>query len=390
MSRRVLSAILALGFLVAPFELAAADADEASRLRATMHQVFEALSKLLPVSLDDTLFQSPAEKPKIEAWLTTLAAAAGDVERHTGARDPGFGQISRSLTRDVAEIRQRYALGRYAEAQFYVSQLTENCVACHSRLPKARDFPIAQKLTSDPGVQALEPRERARLFVATRQFDAALALWEARFADASIRPAELDLDGEILSYLVVCIRVQRDFARPRAALEKLASRPDVPRYLAMDLRAWVAQLGELAASAKAEPTLAIARAQLERGRALSEFPADRVGLVYDLSASSLLHRTIARHQASKAELAEAYYLLGAIDARLDQGSWVSETEQHLESSIRTDPSGPFADKAYAVLEEYTVLAYGGASGENVPADVEARLGELRKLVDSSKPGSTKP
>ena len=390
MSLRVCSVLLAFGIFVAPLELAAADATEADRLRETMQQVFEAISKLLPVSLDDARFQAAAEKPKIEAWLSTLAAAAGDVERHTGSRDPGFGQISRALARDVAEIRQRYALGRYAEAQFYVSQLTENCVACHARLPKARDFPIAQKLTSDPGVQALEPRERARLFVATRQFDQALALWEARFADASISPAELDLDGEILSYLVVCIRVQRDFARPRAGLEKLASRPDVPRYLAMDLSAWIAQLGELAGGAKAEPTLAIARAQLERGRALSEFPADRAALVYDLSASSELHRLIARHASSKAELAEAYYLLGAIDARLDQGSWVSETEQHLESSIRTDPGGRFADKAYATLEEYTVLAYGGASGSTVPPDVEARLDELRKLVDSSRPGKAKP
>jgi hypothetical protein len=352
MSTRVFATVLALGISLAPLGLAAADADEANRLRETMHQVFEALSQLLPASLDDERFQAPAERPKIDAWLTTLAAAAGDVERHTGARDPGFGQISRSLTRDVAEIRQRYALGRYAEAQFYVSQLTENCVACHSRLPKARDFPIAQKLTSDPGVQALEPRERARLLVATRQFDPALALWEARFGDASIPPAELDLDGSSTSSSAsacsaTCAGARR-FEAGRA--------PDMPRY-PRGLRAWIAQLAELAGSAKTEPTLAAARARLERGHALSEFPADRVALVYDLSASSDLHRLIARHPSSKAELAEAYYLLGAIDARLDQGSWVSETEQHLESSIRTDPGGRFADKAYAELEEYTVLPW---------------------------------
>ncbi len=389
MSVRTLAAVLALA-VSAPVALAAADADETARLRETMHQVFEAISQLLPVSLDDARFESAAEKPKIEGWLKTLAAAAGDVEQHTGARDPGFGQISRSLTRDIAEIRQRYALGRYPEAQFYISQLTENCVACHSRLPKARDFPLAQKLTDQPGLKALEPRERARLFVATRQFDAALALWEERMADPKVQPAELDLDGELISYMVVSVRVQRDYARPKAALEKLEARPDMPRYLKMDLQAWIRELGELAGSAKAEPTLALAREQFAKGRAMSLFPADRASLVYDLSASSLLHRLVARHQSSKAELGEAYYLLGAIDARLEQGTWVSETEQHLESSIRTDPGGPFADKAYAELEEYTVLAYGGASGESVPPDVEARLAELRKLVDSSKPGRAKP
>ncbi len=392
MSRCVASLILALGIAVAPGAFAAADADaqEANRLRESMQQVFEALAQLLPASLDDDRFASPAERPRIEAWLATLAAASSDIERHTGARDPGFGQISRSLNRDVAEIRQRYALGRTVEAQFYVSQLTENCVACHSRLPKARDFPLAQKLTNDAVVKTLEPRQLARLYVATRQFDPALALWEKRFADPSLKPAELDLDGEVLSYLIVSIRVQRDFARARSTLQKLATRPDMPRYLATDVRAWIAQLAEVEASPKDDATLANARAQLEKGRALSEFPADRAALVYDLSASSDLHRLVARHPTSRAELAEAYYLLGAIEARLEQGSWVSETEQHLESSIRTDPGGPFAEKAYVVLEQYTVLAFGGASGATVPADVEQRLDELRKLVDSSQAGKAGP
>lgn len=392
MSMRIASLLLALAISAPSFALAApaADADEAARLRATMAQVFEALSQLLPMSLDDERFAAPASRPQIEAWLSMLAAASSDVERHTGARDPGFGQISRSLSRDVAEIRQRFALGRMVEAQFYVSQLTENCVACHSRLPKARDFPLAQKLTADPAVKALEPRARARLYVATRQFDPALALWESRFADPTLAPAELDLDGELLSYLVVCIRVQRDFARARDTLSKLAQRPDMPRYLESDVRAWIAQLGEVAGSGTAEPTLAGARALLERGRALSEFPADRAALVYDLSASSDLHRLVARHSSSRAELAEAYYLLGAIEARLEQGSWVSETEQHLESSIRTDPGGPFAEKAYVVLEQYTVLAFGGASGATVPPDVERRLEELRQLVDTSQPKKARP
>jgi hypothetical protein len=389
MAYRLLAIVLTL-CLTASLAEAAADTSEVARLRATMNEVFEALAQLLPLSLDDERFASAAEKPKIEASLRTLAAAAGDIEAHTGARDTGFGQISRSLSRDIAEIQMRYAIGHYPEAQFYVSQLTENCVACHSRLPKARDFPLARKLTDQPGLKALEPRERARLLVATRQFDAALALWEARMADPSVPPAELDLDGELLSYMVVAIRVQRDYARPRRALEAFTRRPDVPRYLAMDLQAWIAQLGELAPTAEAEPTLARAREQFTRGRALSVYPADRIALAYDLSASSILHRLIVKQKSGKAELAEAYYLLGAIDARLEQGAWVSETEQHLESAIRTDPHGPLADKAYAELEEYTVFAYGGASGETVPPDVAARLEELRKLVDSNEPGRFQP
>ena len=59
---------------------------------------------------------------------------------------------------------------------------------------------------------------------------------------------------------------------------------------------------------------------------------------------------------------------------------MSETEQDLETSIRIDPSGPFAETAYALLEEYTFEAFGGSEGVEVPPDVEARLRELRGLV----------
>jgi len=359
---------------------------ETAELRETMHKVFDAISQLLPASLDDARFASEKERPKIQAWLQTLGQAASQVERHTGQRDAGFGEISHSLARDVAETRRRFERGRYLEAQFYISELTSNCVACHSRLPKARDFPLAKKLTDRPEVQALEPEARARLLVATRQFDSALGLYESRLADRAVRPADLDLDGELLTYLIVCLRVQRDFARPRAALAKFADRADVPRYLKRDVRAWLAQLDELAAAPSAAPSLARAKELVAKGATLSEFPADRVSLVYDLAASSELMRLVAMRQAEREELAEAYFRLGAIAARVERGAWVSEIEQDLETSIRLAPGGPYAETAYATLEEYTVEAFGGTEGADVPDDVQARLRQLRALMDGARAG----
>ena len=54
-------------------------------------------------------------------------------------------------------------------------------------------------------------------------------------------------------------------------------------------------------------------------------------------------------------VAEAYYLLGVIEARSVDSWWVPQTELHLEAAIRTDPHGPYAEKAYAMLEEYVVM-----------------------------------
>jgi hypothetical protein len=83
-------------------------------------------------------------------------------------------------------------------------------------------------------------------------------------------------------------------------------------------------------------------------------------------------------------LAETYFMLGEITARVDRFAGVSETAQDLESSIRLDPGGPFAESAYAVLEEYTLRAYGDLARAELPSDMASRLRELRELMQQSQ------
>ena len=91
--------------------------------------------------------------------------------------------LSRSFADDVREIRARWAAGHLEEARYYVVELTQNCVACHARVPAAREFPLADDLLAREEVADLPPRERAALQVAVRRFDAALSTWEGLFAD---------------------------------------------------------------------------------------------------------------------------------------------------------------------------------------------------------------
>ena len=85
----------------------------------------------------------------------------------------------------------------------------------------------------------------------------------------------------------------------------------------------------------------------------------------------------------RSDTSQAYYWLGVVEARSLDGFWVNLSERHLESAIRADPKGPFAKKAYARLEETQFLGYGGASGNDLPADVVTNLRELRELIQSN-------
>jgi hypothetical protein len=103
-------------------------------------------------------------------------------------------------------------------------------------------------------------------------------------------------------------------------------------------------------------------------------------LIYDLAASSELYRLLDRQPEPGPDLAEAYFLLGAIEMRIADSSWVPRAEFQLETAVRLAPGGPFAEPAYELLEEYAVSNYGGTEQEWVPEDVRKRLSELQELL----------
>jgi hypothetical protein len=192
--------------------------------RPTMHQVFEALTILLPLSLDEQAFAAPERQEQIAREIGRLTGAVHALEQHGERRDMTFLALSRNLAADVEELSHRYRWGRLEEARFFVLEATRNCVACHARLPGVRDFPLGDRLLAGIDMSDRSVHELGQLFVATRQFDRALDAWEALFRDTRHTPAELEVGGYLLDYLTVAIRVKREPERAAATLRTLSKR----------------------------------------------------------------------------------------------------------------------------------------------------------------------
>ncbi len=346
-----------------------------------MHRVFEALSRLLPISFDETAFNDSARRGEIEQWLDVLASASEDLNEHGHKRDAGFRNLSRSLASDTSEIRYRFEIGRFDEARYFLIESTKNCIACHSRLPSTRDFPLADQFIEKVDMQEMSAHEQAQIFVATRQFERALTTWEVQFRDKSTPPVTFDISGSLLDYLAIALRVVQDPKRARVALEELVSRDDLPRYLSRHATTWIADLKRHETTATATPSIALGREYLGLRDRSGEIMFGREHLVSDLLASSILLRFIDSSKGSKAAVAEAFYLLGIAGIRSVDGYWLPQAEYHLEASIRSDSKGPHAQSAYALLEESLLLGYGGSSGLHMPVDIWTNLQELRRMVD---------
>jgi hypothetical protein len=358
---------------------AAGAAEDAAATRARMGELVEALRVALPLSLRPAEFAAPENRARLEQALVKLRDGATALSDHARGKDVGFVHLASALARDTHEVQHRFATGRLEAARFLLGELADDCVNCHARLPYGGDSKLGKSLWQAVDAKSLTTDERLRLQVATRQFGPALESYEALFA--KLPPAQLDLGGYVADYLAIQIRVRDDLPRARQQLEAWRKRGDLPAYLDELVGAWVDALGRYAAPTPRGQEVARAKQVLADAQTVRRFPADRAGLVHDLVASGLLHRAVTAAGTPGPETAEAYYLLGVTELRIASSSWLTEPEAYLEAAIRAAPGSATARRAYAVLEESTLLGYTGSAGEGeLPPEVAVWLQELRQLA----------
>ena len=352
-------------------------------LQTTMHAFFQALTSVFPWSLDAQQFQAPEHRQRIEAGLQALAQHAEHLDTHGQDVPQSFGFLRRSLARSAHDAAERYARGEYPQARFVIQSLTENCFACHSRLPNLQPFDLGKHFLAATNLASLSVPQQVKLEVATRQFDTAVNTCEALLRTPDIPVADMWLMGIFEDYLKLIIRVRNDFPRAITVLTHFLDRSDVPAVLRDQLQSWINALTELQSHGPVDDALSRARTLIEIGQRRNRFPADQQGFVHFVVASSLLHRWLITPPTDTRALAEAYYWLGIAEASISRTSGLSEAPFFLETAIRLEPTSPIASQAYDVLNIYILTKYTGSLGTRVPSEVQEHLDELRRLRGGS-------
>jgi hypothetical protein len=383
-SYRPIACIVTFCLALAPHGRAA-DAPPDPATRAAMHEIFAALSEILPRCLSTQRFESPAEREAVRAGLAKIAVNADALAKHAEAANEDVASRGRALAEDARHAEARFASGHFVDARFVALHLTDACVGCHSRLPADKDAPFAAKLIDDAQLKDLSPAERARLAIATRQFDKALTLYESVLTSPPTPSGEAVRTPDLTEYLIVAVRVKRDPRRAAKLLEKLQKRADTPPDVRREIGPWLVTLEAEGKAASAPPSLARARALDESGKRVRAYPYSRAGLIDDLLASSVLHRLIEDPALSPADRAEAYYLLGVTDAQVRSSPWLSDSAWYLASAIRTAPHSATAKRAFDAYEDMTILEWSGSAGTNLPNDVVNELDRLRVLAGPATP-----
>jgi len=347
------------------------------QIRRTMGGIFDAMRVLLPLSLEAEGFEDPQNQSRVAEALEILDRHSSALSQHGASRDAAFAHLSRSLSINVRDLRLRYGAGHRREARYLVQTLTETCVACHSRLP-ATSAPRSEAFVRDIAASELPLEQRAKLAYATRQFEAALGLYEEMLSSQQLSATEIDMGSHLDDYLELVIRVQRDPERARAALKRFSQRDDLSSALAQEVRSWLAGLARIASKPRPEDRLAAARALVN---ASEKNVDERIRLVEHLEASGLLHRML-EGTLEHNQRAEAYYLLGVIEMRIGRAYWLSQAEAYLETAIRLAPGERVARDAYERLHTYVLAGFTDSGGEYAPPDLKEKLDLLRQIAET--------
>lgn len=350
--------------------------------REVMHRVFDAIAYLLPLSVRDAERATSWDRELIDDKLKVLQQASDELVANAQGKDAEFRLLARSFDETTRDITNSFRETWPSYAYFSLMELTQHCVACHSRLPSAAQAVFGQRLMARIDTADFDPSELAQLHVATRQFDAAEGVLERKLLSPKEDAIDLDNAGVLLDYLNIVLVVRQDAKRASALLTRFADRPDAPRYLRERLATWQQNLKTLAPVLTAEPSLAAAHELFTQADGMTRAPRGRERAIHDLVAASQLQRYIAQHpDASGNEIADAYYMLGIIALRTIEPKYsVPEMELLFASSIRAAPQGPHARESYNLLEEFGYwrdlhLARAGDASTIID------MNELRTLLD---------
>lgn len=353
-----------------------------------MQDMAESVKRLSPFVFSRSGFTAQKNKKAITQLISSFHKQAAYLPTHVGeemlGKDPIVRYSVAKLKDDTAHALHAFKEGHHEYARGVLRSSLGTCFNCHTTQQFGPEFG-GEKPWLISSLQ-LSPTEQADYYVATRQYDRAIAVLETVLtSESDFYENPYEQSGALRKYLAIEVRVRKEPKRAAKTIERFLEQKTVPYYLAQDARSWLEALvswsNEKNTAGRALETQA--KILIQKARKATNSLSDQSGLVEYLRASTLLHEATQQTKIPK-KLAELYLLLGrTYDVLVDLGVW-DLPEIYYLGCIQTLPNSPTAEVCYRYLERAVVAGYSGSAGIMVPADERERLKELRKQAFRKK------
>lgn len=338
-----------------------------SSTKSIMDSIFSDIQELLPLSLNDSGFADPRNKADIESRLSHLASNADTLQNHAGQKSATFKHLAKSLSEDARKANEQFGLKHFGSAAFLITNMTNTCTSCHSRIPSLKDAPKPGDFLKKIDVEHLGIAEKVRILMVSRQFDTALDEIEKFFATSNDALAGAYHSGLLIDYLTLTLRVRPDINRAIKNIKILVDKNKEPLGLSSDLSEVFSSLDQISHLDLPKDLMAAGRMVIEKAKKDEQ---DSGMLPFLLVSSRYFNTFLESNPTNDLELAEVYYYLGLTASRSNASFWTSESQAMWEYSIEKAPASKWAKLSLDRLCDQITWEYSGSMGVDIPEDVE--------------------
>jgi hypothetical protein len=359
--------ILAIASLTLPIALSGAE-----EVQSSMQKLLQPFRTLQPYLADEDKFTDSDNADKIEAQIKALRANFHTIETIPSRykSQPGFLDNAKNVAELLDDADRRFAEGKTEYAWWRLQRLPTDCFSCHATYKVSSQYSNAAMVD-----ESLNPLERARFLLATRQFVEAKTTLVKVLHDPSYRMYD---DQVLRSLLLVETRISKDPKESIALFQDILTTTQLPTDDSDTVKRWIKGLESWS---KAKPVPEAAR--LATGEKLIrlgatrgiEFQQDDVAL---LRGTALVHEGLESGKLTEAQRRKAIYLLGFAYNHLSQFFTEGWGELYLEKCIEEFPNTQEAKWAYNIYSDKVMDDFTGSGGSNIPDEVKLHLEDLRK------------
>ncbi len=358
-------------------------AEELKDWQGKMHVLSDSLSRLLPLTSSQRVFNDPKNDSLIKQEAATIRKMAHAVESTSvkPTQDPGMTYMAEKFAGNMDEAIRQLEAGNRSNARRLLQQGTAHCINCHTRTDTGRSEMQLSQMANLNGLNGLEQMD---FFIAVRDFDKALNKFDqlVNSPDAQIlHPGEMEIAAE--KALAIAIRVKRNPALASELVSRIIDARWAPVYLRLNASVWKKTIEawrkqpQQKLSEKGQ--LDLAKLNMSQGWKLNaSSPLWQAGLVHFLRASTILSDLLAQPSTSVLYGEALYYAGLAAESLRNINLWTLQ-DGYYEACIRHAPRTALAKKCYLRFEALQYSSFATDEPSLLPKDVSDKLIQLRNL-----------
>ncbi len=353
---------------------------EEKRSWKTQMQLLEkTLTELYPLAYDARKFNASENEEFILKNLETLKTLAKEVNHSpmTQISDPSLQFISIDFKEQIELTWSSFLDKKKEFARFNVLHLSSYCIECHTHNSYGPSFG-SEKLSQQ--LMSLSSFEKAEYLTATRRYADALKAYNEFFQDTKSSYNDFfKTEKAAQTSLAITIRYMKNSSETENIIRSLKKAQNLPLYLKTSLDVWLKDIEAWKKEKKSSLSTATVRKRLDQVQTRRLEGGSLAGEVLVLRSLSDLHDLLLKPLKGE-RMSETLYLLGLAYSQTEGSLFLNLDEKYYETCIQKNPKSPWAKKCYEKLEELLTSDYSGSAGTFIPADVKAKLENLKKLV----------